>query len=235
MKPLFWLLPSLVLSSPSHTRSNQWKAPLLPTIKNITASGSGCPPNTIATIQSADLTTLTLGFDAYQAFAGPDFDPTLAQRDCLIRVEIENAPSRRRGNDVIAEVTMHGFAQLDVGSGSILTTQYQLPQMCRQKPIRGVSTQTDVDAETDLSTGVVYTKTDTVPLRAGKGRKRKTDILFIRTTVDVFVGRAGGSGTMTIDDLTIALKPRSNVGVTTSGEGPDAKSGEIRLELGEPN
>jgi hypothetical protein len=130
---------------------------------------------------------------------------------------------------------MHGFAQLDVGAGSVLATQYQLPQMCRQKPIRGVSTQTDVDAETDFSTGVVYTKTDTVPLRVGKGRKRKTDILFIRTTVGVFAGRAGGSGIMTIDDLTIALKRRSDVRVTTSGEGQDTKSGEIRLELGELN
>lgn len=130
---------------------------------------------------------------------------------------------------------MHGFAQLDVGAGSVLTTQYQLPQMCRQKPIRGVSTQADVDAETDLSTGVVYTKTDTVPLRVGKGRKRKTDILFIRTTIDVFAGRAGGSGTMTVDDLTIALKRRSDLGVTTSVEEQDIKSEEIRLELGEPN
>ncbi|CAI4218911.1 unnamed protein product [Parascedosporium putredinis] len=213
-------------------------------------------PNTVATIQSTDLGTLTLGFDAYQTFIGPGVDPAAARHDCLIRVELDNAaPSRgrgrggrgrgRRGDDVVAEVTVHGFAQFEAGLGGVFTTQYQFPRGrgagAGGRSIRGISTRNDVPANSDLAAGLVYTKTDTVPLAQGAaGRCGRRQTLLIRTSVRVFASAAAaggaGSGTLTVDDLTISLKRRgSRVGsqaLAAVEQETEVAADEVVLELG---
>ena len=129
---------------------------------------------------------------------------------------------------------MHGFARIDAGVRSVRTNQYRLSGGCRgSSGIGSVSTQSDIDPEGDLSAGIIYTKSDTVSLRRGRGRRR-TETLLIRTLVDIFAATAEGSGTMTLDDLTISLKRLSSVGAEALNV-EQAASDETQLELGEAN
>jgi hypothetical protein len=198
-------------------------------IKAASASGTGCPDNTVSVSLSTDLSAVTLGFDQFDTYIGPGVSASQSDKSCVVLLSL-HYPSGY--TFAVAEATYHGYAQLDSGVRGSITSVYKFEDSSFS-PLTGTvggsgaqaaSSSTSVTigsssgrarsrtpsrpetAARATTSGVVYTETDTIPAnQVVNAPCGKTIYLLVNTTVLLTSSNPKASGELTDDDATIGF------------------------------
>jgi hypothetical protein len=119
----FALLPAIALASPIELIESQ--APGQITIETSTYSGNGCPQGSVSSIISPDKTTITFGFDRFQAAIGPTAPQNGQQKNCQLHLNLRYPGGYQMS---IMTATYHGFVRLDEGVEANFISQYYFSQ-----------------------------------------------------------------------------------------------------------
>lgn len=165
-------------------------------ITSFSAAGPGCPQGTISSSISDDGTTLTLGFDAYQTDVGPGVSDSPRELNCDIFATLRYPLGCTSAS---VRTTYHGFAELDEGVRGTFPAAYTLSP--------GEATGTSpLPATFSGAPGFVYTKLDEVRVKENIRNQNQRDVsLAVRTRVFLQAANETVSGTLTVDDATIAV------------------------------
>ncbi|PKS05898.1 hypothetical protein jhhlp_007729 [Lomentospora prolificans] len=185
-------------------------------IISVTTSGRGCPAGSVATVISSDRTVVTLGYDDFRAYIGPNprgrrrGSGGRASREeesstCSIRLKL-HYPG---GHTVsVVETTFHGFAVLDPGVTGTFESRYGFGNGAQSSL---VTSTIEGDGGTAMD-GEQYTATGSIPddRRVYAPCGEEVD-LVIQTSINLRSRNATGSGSLNDDDATIALKQQVNL------------------------
>ena len=197
MRSVAFLLPAVVAASPLATQiTADQPDPKQIQIVGATASGSGCPQNSYTAAISTDKTVVTLGFDKFQTYIGPNERAAERTKNCQIHLTLKY-PTGFQFSTV--ESTYHGYAQLDKGvTGTFFSTYF-----FSQDASATTTTQTSIAGGGVWADGQVYTKVDKVPTASyiwspcgAQGTLNVNNRLALTTT------DSKASGQLTNDDAT---------------------------------
>jgi len=90
-----------------------------------TYSGNGCPQGSVSTIVSDDRSTVTFGFDSFQAFIGPKAKQQDGAKNCALHLNLRYPGGFQMS---VMDSTFHGYARLDDGVTAALITSYFFSQ-----------------------------------------------------------------------------------------------------------
>lgn len=199
MKLLLTVLfvPVHVLCAPAGVTASSRQAAKVQ-FSSITASGSGCPQGSISRDVAPDGTAFTLGFDGYQTIVGSGVDGSAREKNCDIFVSLRYPLGC---TSAVINTTYHGFAQLDTGVAGRFPATYTLsPGALTNSP-----PPTAFSADSWIAGGV-YTKQDSVTAREDIRNANQQDVsLTIRTRISLNAVNSTVSGTLTVDDATVAI------------------------------
>ena len=198
MHPISFLLPAVVAASPLVTQiTADQPDPKQIQIVAASASGNGCPQNSYTYSISPDRTVVTLGFDKFQTYIGPNERAADRTKNCQIHLTLKY-PTGFQFSTV--ESTYHGYAQLDKGvTGTFFSTYF-----FSQDASATTTTQTSITGGGVWADGQVYTKVDKVPTASyiwspcgAQGILNVNNRLALTTTDNK------ASGQLTNDDATL--------------------------------
>ncbi|KAK1764145.1 hypothetical protein QBC33DRAFT_562197 [Phialemonium atrogriseum] len=203
MRSLAFLLPALVAASPiGPTGPDGWNDGPDPNeiqIVDASFSGNGCPQGTVSTSISPDKTVITFGFDSFQTYIGPDYNPTDRTKNCQLHLNLKYPGGFQFS---VVDSTYHGYAQLDAGvTGTFYSTYY-----FSQDASATTTTQTSISGGGIWEQGQVYTKADTVPTASYIFSPCGANgILNINNRIALTSTDKSASGLLTDDDATVAF------------------------------
>jgi hypothetical protein len=201
MKYLYAMLPALVAAAPAITPGALGDVPNKDEIQIISASfsGNGCPQGSVSTSFSPDRTIITFGFDKFQTYIGPTYDPTAKTKNCQLHLNLKYPGGFQFA---LVESTYHGYAQLDAGvTGTFYSTYY-----FSQSPKDTTTTQTSITGGGIWAQGQVYTKADAIPTAAYiYSPCGATGILNVNNRISLTSTNPKATGILTDDDATVAF------------------------------
>ncbi|TPX17591.1 uncharacterized protein E0L32_012101 [Thyridium curvatum] len=209
MRSVAFLLPALVAAapglvfppggSPDGTADNPDPNDIQ--IISTSFSGNGCPQGSVSTTISPDKTSkvVTFGFDKFQTYIGPGYDPTTKTKNCQLHLNL-----RYPGGFQFAVVdsTYHGYAQLDPGvTGTFYSTYY-----FSQDASATTTTRTSITGGGIWADGQVYTKNDQVPTASYiYSPCGANGILNVNNRISLTSSNSSAVGEITNDDATVAF------------------------------
>ncbi|KAH8886384.1 hypothetical protein GQ53DRAFT_694727 [Thozetella sp. PMI_491] len=213
MRSALFLVPGLVAAIPTAQQpdfgfvsSGDKPDPNQVQITGASFSGNGCPQGSVSTSLSADQTVITFGFDKFQTYIGPGYDPTLKTKNCQLHLNLKYPGGFQFA---VVESTYHGYAQLDTGvTGTFYSTYF-----FSQDAGATTTTQTTISGGGQWAAGQVYTKQDQVP------------------TASYIYSPCGANGILNINNR-IALTSRNNtaMGEVTDDDATVAFTHQIHLQ-----
>ncbi|KAL2173582.1 uncharacterized protein P884DRAFT_280878 [Thermothelomyces heterothallicus CBS 202.75] len=216
MRSITFLLPALVAASPIApvVGNDGWAdAPDPKEIQIVSASfsGNGCPQGTVSTSISPDKTVITFGFDAFQTYIGPGFNPTERSKNCQLHLNLQYPSGFQFA---VLESTYHGYAQLETGvTGTFYSTYY-----FSQDASATTTTQTSITGGGIWEQGQVYTKTDQIPTASYIFSPCGANgILNINNRIALTSTNSSAIGLITDDDATVALTQQINIAWRSCG------------------
>lgn len=185
-------------------------------ITSINTTGTGCPSNEVSISLSTDLTTVTLGFDEFDAYIGPGVNASLHTLWCLVRLAVRY-PSGYTFS--VLDSTYHGFAQLDAGVTGSFASVYAFLNADTGALLAAYANVTTVTALVgggNLTTGVVYTVEEIIPTaKVIKSPCGQTVDLLVLTTISLTSTDPDAEGELTDDDATFDFTQGVGVGWAT--------------------
>ncbi|KAK3335875.1 hypothetical protein B0T19DRAFT_22026 [Cercophora scortea] len=174
-------------------------------INSVSTYGTGCPTTDSVSITLADNNTvLTVGFNDFQTFVGPDIASSQSDKTCSISLNVYYPGGY---TSAYLNATYHGFAELDAGVSGNISSLYSFPGTIGS----GAFSSTN----TNINTGGVYLKADHIPLvskvTSPCGRNATA---VIRVRVKIGGSNSTLSGTLTDDDVSLVLTQQVHSGKT---------------------
>ncbi len=124
------LVSSLVLGAAAAWADERPAAPPPPVdqihIEDISYSGSGCAPGTVAIALDADATAFTVGFSDFTAVLGPGFALPASRKNCWLNLSIRVPQGFTYA---LRSVDQRGFADLAEGAQGWVKTMYYFAGM----------------------------------------------------------------------------------------------------------
>ncbi|ELQ36337.1 hypothetical protein MCOR27_005294 [Pyricularia oryzae] len=202
-----FVLPALVAASPLIPTQEFKDGPDPKDIQIVNASfsGNGCPQGTVVTSISPDKTVVTFGFDRFQTYIGPGFNPTERTKNCQLHLNLKYPGGFQFS---VVESTYHGYAQLDEGvTGTFYSTYY-----FSQDAPSTTTTQTSITGGGIWAQGQVYTKTDQVPTTSVVYSPCGANgILNINNRISLTSTKSSAIGIISDDDATVAFTQQLNL------------------------
>ncbi|PGH11127.1 hypothetical protein AJ79_05074 [Helicocarpus griseus UAMH5409] len=217
------LLPALVLAGPVNRR----QAPNPEEIQIIETghSGNGCPQGTVSTLISEDRTVVTFGFDAFQAYIGPNTSPADHSKNCQLHLQLQYPGGFQYS---ILDATYHGYARLDEGVTGTFFSTYFFSRSAADTS----STRTSISGPEWLE-GDIYTKSDQVENTAVVWSPCGAEgMLNINNRIALTSRDREASGALSNDDATVAFTHQLHVAWRTC-DGEDADGGHDDIGLGD--
>ncbi|KAJ9161280.1 hypothetical protein NKR19_g2383 [Coniochaeta hoffmannii] len=203
MRSFAFLLPALAAASPlAQTTPDGWADGPDPNqiqIVSATTSGNGCPQGTVSTSISPDKTVITFGFDGFQTYIGPGYNPTEKTKNCQLHLNLKYPGGFQFA---VVDSTYHGYAQLEAGvTGSFYSTYF-----FSQSAADTTTTQTSISGGGIWAQGQVYTKADTIPTASYiYSPCGANGILNINNRIALTSTNSSAMGELTDDDATVAF------------------------------
>ncbi|KAK3367344.1 hypothetical protein B0T24DRAFT_682478 [Lasiosphaeria ovina] len=209
MRCVAFLLPALAAASPLGAATPDGWAdapdPAQIQVLSATFSGNGCPQGTVSTSISPDKTVITFGFDKFQTYIGPGFNPTEKTKNCQLHLNLKYPGGFQFS---VVESTYHGYAQLDKGvTGTFYSTYY-----FSQDASATTTTQTSITGGGIWAQGQVYTKSDKIPTASYIFSPCGANgILNINNRIALTSSNSTAIGEVTDDDATVAFTQQINI------------------------
>ncbi|KAB5517349.1 hypothetical protein GE09DRAFT_979172 [Coniochaeta sp. 2T2.1] len=203
MRSFAFLLPALAAASPiAQTTPDGWADGPDPNQIQITSasfSGNGCPQGTVSTSISPDKTVITFGFDKFQTYIGPGFDPTQKTKNCQLHLNLKYPGGFQFS---VVDSTYHGYAQLEAGVTGTFYSTYYFSQSAGDT----TTTQTSIAGGGIWAQGQVYTKADQVPTASYiYSPCGANGILNVNNRIALTSTNSSAIGELTDDDATVAF------------------------------
>ncbi|KAB5528836.1 hypothetical protein GE09DRAFT_1228591 [Coniochaeta sp. 2T2.1] len=203
MRSFAFLLPALAAASPiAQTNPDGWADGPDPNQIQITSasfSGNGCPQGTVSTSISPDKTVITFGFDKFQTYIGPGFDPTQKTKNCQLHLNLKYPGGFQFS---VVDSTYHGYAQLEAGVTGTFYSTYYFSQSAGDT----TTTQTSIAGGGIWAQGQVYTKADQVPTASYiYSPCGANGILNVNNRIALTSTNSTAIGELTDDDATVAF------------------------------
>ncbi|KAH8908257.1 hypothetical protein BR93DRAFT_609041 [Coniochaeta sp. PMI_546] len=203
MRSFAFLLPALAAASPlAQTNPDGWADGPDPNqiqITSATFSGNGCPQGTVSTSISPDKTVITFGFDGFQTYIGPGYNPTEKTKNCQLHLNLKYPGGFQFS---VVDSTYHGYAQLDPGVTGTFYSTYYFSQSAGDT----TTTQTSISGGGIWAQGQVYTKADTIPTASYiYSPCGANGILNINNRIALTSTNSSAIGELTDDDATVAF------------------------------
>ncbi|KAF1985910.1 hypothetical protein K402DRAFT_356318 [Aulographum hederae CBS 113979] len=195
-------LPLFAAASPIEiTPGDTFDAPPAGSVKisgSPQTSGSGCPQGTVSTSLSDDRSTVTFGFDAFQAYFGPDTKQSDRSKNCAIHLTL-NYPGGFQYS--IMQATYHGYARLDNGvRGTFYSTYF-----FSQNAAATANTITTIEGSA-FRQGAIYTKTDSADVATVVWSPCGAEgLLNINNRIALTSSNSQATGELTDDDATVSF------------------------------
>ncbi|KAK4199198.1 hypothetical protein QBC40DRAFT_176957 [Triangularia verruculosa] len=210
MKAVAFLLPALAAASPvaQVVGNDGWANapdPAKIQIEKAGFSGNGCPQGSVSTSISPDKTVVTFGFDRFQTYIGPGYDPTAKTKNCQLHLTLKYPSGFQFA---VVESTYHGYAQLEKGvTGTFYSTYY-----FSQDASATTTTQTSIAGGGIWETGQVYTKADRIPTASYiYSPCGANGILNVNNRIALTSSNRTAIGEITNDDATVAFTQQVNI------------------------
>lgn len=177
------------------------------TIESVATTGTGCPPDTVSTSISPDRTILTLGFSAFQTYAG--LGPSDAVRNCDIRLSLHYPPGYTCS---VVEATYHGFAQLSSGVAVQFETEYRFwtplgATAANDVALESVKTESEIVGGGVWEDGDVFTQTEEVEDNRQVKSACNKDGETVDLLISIIIRMVGdGEGSVADEDATFGFK-----------------------------
>jgi len=110
-----------VVGAPVAQGEEEYPKPPKAIITGFSYSGTGCPSNSVAGMYEPDFTSLTLGFDAYVASAGPLTPIGESRKNCQLIIGFEYTPGWKYA---ILTTEYRGYLLLDEGVSALQRSDY---------------------------------------------------------------------------------------------------------------
>ncbi|KAK0667799.1 hypothetical protein QBC41DRAFT_395220 [Cercophora samala] len=210
MKAVAFLLPALAAASPvaQVVGNDGWANapdPKQIQIDKASFSGNGCPQGSVSTSISPDKTVVTFGFDRFQTYIGPGYDPTAKTKNCQLHLSLKYPSGFQFA---VVESTYHGYAQLEKGvTGTFYSTYY-----FSQDASATTTTQTSIAGGGIWESGQVYTKADRIPTASFiYSPCGANGILNVNNRIALTSTNRTAIGEITNDDATVAFTQQVNI------------------------
>lgn len=199
----FVLLPAAVLASPLDQSTQQ--APQQVTISSSTYSGSGCPQGSVSSIISPDKTTITFGFDSFQALIGPSAPQGGQNKNCQLHLDLRYPSGFQMS---LMTATYHGFVRLDAGVQANFISQYYFSQAAAKTANSRITL-----SGPDYLNGRMYTKEDKIENASVVWSPCGANgILNINNRIALSnSGNRNGQGEISSDDATVRFEQKIRV------------------------
>ncbi|KAK3372265.1 hypothetical protein B0H63DRAFT_527117 [Podospora didyma] len=209
MRSFAFLLPALAAASPLGAVSpDGWADAPDPSqiqILSATFSGNGCPQGTVSTSISPDKTVITFGFDKFQTYIGPGYNPTEKTKNCQLHLSLKYPGGFQFS---VVESTYHGYALLEKGVTGTFYSTYYFSQDAKAT----TTTQTSISGGGIWASGQVYTKSDTIPTASYIFSPCGANgILNINNRIALTSTNNTAIGEVTDDDATVAFTQQLNI------------------------
>ncbi|KAK4184384.1 hypothetical protein QBC35DRAFT_58926 [Podospora australis] len=211
MKSIAFILPALAVASPvaQIVGPDGWANapdPKQIQISSAKSSGNGCPQGTVSSTISPDKTVVTFGFDRFQTYIGPGYDPTAKTKNCQLHLDLKYPSGFQFA---VVEATYHGYALLEKGvTGTFFSTYY-----FSQDAQATTTTQTSIQGGGIWEQGQVYTKADRIPTASYIWSPCGANgILNVNNRIALTSSNRTAIGEITDDDATIAFTQQLNIG-----------------------
>lgn len=211
MKSIAFILPVLAVASPvaQVVGNDGWADapdPKQIQITSAASSGNGCPQGTVSSTISPDKTVVTFGFDGFQTYIGPGYDPTAKTKNCQLHLNLKYPSGFQFA---VVEATYHGYALLEKGvTGTFFSTYY-----FSQDAKATTTTQTSIQGGGIWEQGQVYTKADRIPTASYIWSPcGASGILNVNNRIALTSSNRTAIGEITDDDATIAFTQQLNIG-----------------------
>ncbi|KAK4224355.1 hypothetical protein QBC38DRAFT_18289 [Podospora fimiseda] len=210
MKYAAFLLPALAAASPvaQVVAPDGWADAPDPTkiqIVSASFSGNGCPQGSVSTTISPDKTVVTFGFDRFQTYIGPGFNPTEKTKNCQLHLNLKYPTGFQFA---VVESTYHGYAQLDKGITGTFYSTYYFSQDAKAT----TTTQTSIAGGGIWASGQVYTKADRIPTASYiYSPCGANGILNVNNRIALTSTNSSAAGEITNDDATVAFTQQVNL------------------------
>jgi hypothetical protein len=201
MRSFAFLLPVLAAAVPLNPdlSNGDTPDPKQIQISSATFSGNGCPQGSASSSLSLDATVVTFGFDKFQTYIGPTYDPTTKTKNCQLHLTLKYPTGFQFA---VVDSTYHGYAQLEKGvTGTFFSTYY-----FSQDASATTTTQTTIVGGGAWLDGQVYTKEDQVPTASYiYSPCGASGILNVNNRIALTSSNSSATGTITDDDATVAF------------------------------
>jgi hypothetical protein len=168
-------------------------------------SGNGCPQGSVSTSISPDKTVVTFGFDRFQTYIGPGYDPTAKTKNCQLHLSLKYPSGFQFA---VVESTYHGYAQLEKGVTGTFYSTYYFSQDAKAT----TTTQTSIAGGGIWETGQVYTKADRIPTASYiYSPCGAAGILNVNNRIALTSSNRTAIGEITNDDATVAFTQQVNI------------------------
>lgn len=142
---------------------------------------------------------ITFGFDKFQTYIGPGYDPTQKTKNCQLHLNLKYPGGFQFA---VVDSTYHGYAQLDPGVTGTFYSTYYFSQGAQTT----TTTQTSISGGGIWAQGQVYTKADSVPTASViYSPCGASGILNINNRIALTSTSATALGEVTDDDATVAF------------------------------
>jgi len=196
------LLPALALANPIKPRTAPPTDQII--ITDVATSGNGCPQGTVSTSLSVDGTVVTLGFDSFYAYIGPDAAQSDKTKACQLHLDLQYPGGFQYA---VTDAVYHGWARLDPGVTGTFISTYFFSQNAAQ-----TSTTRSSIAGAGWAAGNVYTKEDLIPTTAIIWSPcGDTGILNINNRISLTANSTSGTGELSDDDATVSFDHQVHV------------------------
>lgn len=212
MKSIAFILPALAAASPiaqGIVGPDGWANapdPKQIQIESAGSSGNGCPQGSVSSTISPDKTVVTFGFDRFQTYIGPGYDPTAKTKNCQLHLNLKYPSGFQFA---VVEAAYHGYALLEKGvTGTFFSTYY-----FSQDAKATTTTQTSIQGGGIWEQGQVYTKADRIPTASYIWSPcGASGILNVNNRIALTSSNRTAIGEITDDDATIAFTQQLNIG-----------------------
>ncbi|KLU92619.1 hypothetical protein MAPG_11564 [Magnaporthiopsis poae ATCC 64411] len=199
------LLPALTAAAPTTSLEPRQSLPPNERIRitSVTGAGTGCPSGTWSSQISQDGTSVTLGFDQFEAFLNPASDRDLS---CTL-ILAASYPTGCVASTVVA--TSHGFAEFPGGNTGTVEASYGTSP---GRLTTGGGLTRAVLSGGVWAGGQPWLRTDNVGSAVNAGSGGRTVLFFVNTRA-YFAAPAGSSvfGSLRMDDLSVSFTNQRRV------------------------
>jgi len=171
------------------------------TIQDSTYSGSGCPQGSVSTILSEDHTAITLGFDSFQVFIGPNVKPQDKSKNCAIHLGIRYPGGFQLS---VVDATFHGYARLDDGVTASLYTTYFFSHAASKT----ANSRSELRGS-QYRNGKMYDKTDVIEMASTVWSPCGSNgLLNVNNRIALVSSNNNAQGELSTDDATIKFSQK---------------------------